>query len=58
MLISAVQHTDSVIHINVFFLYYLINHYGLLQDIEYSFLRVYLLIPYLVLDILQLLCVT
>ena len=27
------------------FLYYLINHYGLLQDIEYSFLRVLFVDP-------------
>ena len=36
MLISAIQQSDSVIHIYI--LFHIIFHYGLSQDIEYSFL--------------------
>ena len=34
MLISAVQQSDSVIHIYI--LFYILFHYGLSQDVEYS----------------------
>ena len=34
VLISAVQHNDSVIHVYTFF--HILFYYGLLQDIEYS----------------------
>ena len=34
VLISAIQQSDSVIHIHTFF--YILFHYGLYQDIEYS----------------------
>ena len=34
VLISAVQHSDSVIHICI--LFHILFHYGLSQDIEYS----------------------
>ena len=36
MLISAVQRSDSVIHMGTFF-FKILFHYGLLQDIEYRF---------------------
>ena len=36
LLISAVRQSDSVIHIYIVF--YIIFHYGLSQDIEFSFL--------------------
>ena len=36
VLVSAVQHNDSVIY--VYILFYILFHYGLSQNIEYSFL--------------------
>ena len=36
MLISAIQQSDSVMHIDTFILFYILFCYGLSQDIEYS----------------------
>ena len=36
MLVSAVQQSDSVIHIYIYILFHILFHYGLSQDIEYS----------------------
>ena len=36
MLISAVQQSDSVIH--MYILFHILSHYDLSEDIEYSFL--------------------
>ena len=44
MLISAVQQSDSVMHMYIFF-FQILFHYGLLQDIEYS--SILLFIPYI-----------
>ena len=34
VLLSAVQQSDSVIHLHI--LFYILRHYGLSQDVEYS----------------------
>ena len=38
VLVSSVQQRDSVIHIYIYTFFYILFHYKLLQDIQYSFL--------------------